>query len=41
VFLFDDVLTTGATMREMNRSVTAAGGKVIGACVLAQRNSVF
>ena len=41
VFLFDDVLTTGATMREMHRSVTEAGGVVIGACVLAQRKSVF
>ena len=41
VFLFDDVLTTGATMREMNRSITVAGGKVIGACVLAQRKSAF
>jgi predicted amidophosphoribosyltransferase len=41
VFLFDDVITTGATMREMARSVRESGGVIVGGCVLAQRNLVF
>lgn len=37
VLLFDDVLTTGATIREMQRAVEFAGGEVLGFCVLARR----
>lgn len=37
VLLFDDVLTTSATLWEMRRAVEAAGGEVIGFCVLARR----
>ena len=38
ILLFDDVLTTGATLTEMIRAVTSAGGQVVGICVLAKRN---
>ena len=37
VLLFDDVLTTSATMQEMQRAVLEAGGVVTGFCVLARR----
>lgn len=37
VLLFDDVMTTSATLQEMNRTVVAAGGVVTGFCVLAKR----
>jgi len=37
VLLFDDVLTTSATLQEMHRAVVAAGAKVTGFCVLARR----
>jgi predicted amidophosphoribosyltransferase len=37
VLLFDDVLTTSATMQEMQRAVLEAGGLVTGFCVLARR----
>lgn len=41
VLLIDDVLTTGATLREMFRAVNAAGAEVAGICVLAQRTLVI
>lgn len=37
VLLFDDVMTTSSTLLEMRRAVEAAGGLVIGFCVLARR----
>jgi len=37
VLLFDDVLTTGTTIREMARACSAAGVEVGAGCVLAQR----
>lgn len=37
VLLFDDVLTTGATIRELHRAAIAAGVQVAGACVIAER----
>lgn len=37
VLLFDDVLTTSATLQEMQRAVLAAGAVVTGFCVLARR----
>jgi len=37
VLLFDDVLTTSATLQEMQRAVFEAGGLVTGFCVLARR----
>jgi len=37
VLLFDDVLTTSSTLREMRRAVEVAGGQVTGFCVLARR----
>jgi predicted amidophosphoribosyltransferase len=37
VLLFDDVLTTSATLHEMQRAVLEAGGVVTGFCVLARR----
>lgn len=39
VLLFDDVMTTGSTMREMIRAVKAANGNIVGICVLAKRVS--
>lgn len=39
VMLFDDVLTTGATLNEMRRAVEVSGGQVTGFCVLAR--SIF
>ncbi|MEN9953432.1 MAG: hypothetical protein RL028_34 [Actinomycetota bacterium] len=41
VLLFDDVLTTGSTIREMARACLAAGVAVGASCVLAQRISTF
>lgn len=40
VVLFDDVMTTGATIRELARACEQAGVAVAFCCVLAQRNSV-
>lgn len=37
VLLFDDVMTTSATIQEMSRAVTQAGGVVTGFCVVARR----
>lgn len=37
VLLFDDVLTSSATLQEMRRAVQNAGGEVTGFCVLARR----
>lgn len=37
VVLFDDVLTTSATLQEMRRAVELAGAQVTGFCVLARR----
>lgn len=39
VALFDDVMTTGSTVKEMARACGAAGVKVAFCCVLAQRFS--
>lgn len=41
VLLFDDVLTTGSTIREMSRACSAAGVEVGASCVLAERFSIF
>jgi predicted amidophosphoribosyltransferase len=41
VLLFDDVVTTGSTIKEMARACRLAGVKVGGSCVLAQRISTF
>lgn len=41
VLLFDDVLTSGATLWEMRRAIELAGGEVIGFCVIARRISDF
>jgi predicted amidophosphoribosyltransferase len=41
VMLFDDVVTTGSTLREMARAVEEKGSIVVGACVLAETISVF
>ena len=41
VVLFDDVLTTGSTLREMARAIEASGGSVLAACVLAETISDF
>ena len=35
VILIDDLVTTGATLREMNRALCAAGARVLGAATLA------
>jgi predicted amidophosphoribosyltransferase len=40
VALFDDVITSGATIQEMARACEQAGATVAFCCVLAQRNSV-
>lgn len=37
--LFDDVVTTGATIREMNRAVVAAGGEVLGILALCSTST--
>jgi len=37
VLLFDDVLTTGASIREMRRAAELAGAHVVGFCVMARR----
>lgn len=37
VVLFDDVMTTSATIQEMARAVRVAGGRVTGFCVLARK----
>lgn len=34
VLLFDDVVTTGATMRELARAVAAAGYQIVGGCAI-------
>ncbi len=41
VLVFDDVLTTGATVRELIRASREAGAEVIAGCVLASRFSDF
>lgn len=41
VLLFDDVMTTGATLRELHRAATEAGGEVVAGCVLAMRFQEF
>lgn len=41
VILFDDVVTTGSTLREMARAVEEKGSIVVGVCVLAETISVF
>ena len=41
VLLFDDVLDTGSTIREMSRACSAAGVEVGASCVLAERFSIF
>ena len=41
VLLFDDVMTTGSTIREMARACRALDAEVVGCCVLAQRISTF
>ena len=41
VLLFDDVLTTGSTLKEMARACRAAGVEVGASCVLAERFSIF
>ena len=41
VLLFDDVMTTGSTIREMARACRALDVEVVGCCVLAQRISTF
>jgi predicted amidophosphoribosyltransferase len=39
VALFDDVVTTGSTLRELARACEVVGVKVAVGCVLAQRNA--
>ncbi|AZS72145.1 phosphoribosyltransferase [Streptomyces lydicus] len=39
--LVDDLVTTGATLAEAARAVTAAGGRVAGAAVVAAPSSAF
>lgn len=41
VLVFDDVLTTGATVRELIRASREAGAEVIAGCVLARRFADF
>lgn len=41
VLIFDDVMTTGATLRELHRAARVAGGEVVAGCVLAMRFADF
>jgi predicted amidophosphoribosyltransferase len=37
VLLFDDVITTGSTIKEMHRAAISGGAQVLGFCALARR----
>nr|WP_246318601.1 phosphoribosyltransferase family protein [Leifsonia psychrotolerans] len=39
--IIDDILTTGATVREARRAVIEAGGEVVGIATLAQTQRLY